>query len=186
MREWTKIRRLWRSHFHGSWFDKSWRSNPLYSSLFWMVLTTKLTAYLWKSTTPSEVISKLHEWMDTFHMTLKAICADMAFHHPHDMQTFYRMHNVKRFPTGPHTVNVKLSVCVTRSSRGNEEAHNQEPTTRCIVLSWQDRYWHQQPVSEYKDSPKDVQSSLGKALLHMKLKATRTWAPCALSKMNFF
>ena len=27
----------------------------------------------------------------------------MAFHHPHDLQAFYRMHNIKRFPTGPHT-----------------------------------------------------------------------------------
>ena len=36
-------------------------------------------------------------------MNPKAICADMAFHHPHDMQAFYRMHNVKRLPTGPHT-----------------------------------------------------------------------------------
>ena len=36
-------------------------------------------------------------------MNPKAICADMAFHHPHDMQAFYRIHSVKRFPTGPHT-----------------------------------------------------------------------------------
>ena len=28
----------------------------------------------------------------------------MAFHHPHDMLAFYRMHNVKRFPTEPHTL----------------------------------------------------------------------------------
>ena len=41
--------------------------------------------------------------MDTFQMNPKTICADMAFHHPHDMQAFYRMHNVKRIPTGPHT-----------------------------------------------------------------------------------
>ena len=41
--------------------------------------------------------------MDTFQMNPKAICADMAFHNPHDMQAFYRMHNVKRIPTGPHT-----------------------------------------------------------------------------------
>ena len=41
--------------------------------------------------------------MDTFQMNPKANCADMAFHHPHDMQAFYRMHNVKRLPTGPHT-----------------------------------------------------------------------------------
>ena len=27
----------------------------------------------------------------------------MAFHHPHVMQTFHRMHNVKRLLTGPHT-----------------------------------------------------------------------------------
>ena len=36
-------------------------------------------------------------------MNPKAICADMAFHHPHDMQAFYRMHDVKRLPTRPHT-----------------------------------------------------------------------------------
>ena len=65
--------------------------------------TSHLTAYPCKSTSTSEVISKLHEWMDTFQMNPKAICADMAFHHPHDMQAFYRMHNVKRLPTGPHT-----------------------------------------------------------------------------------
>ena len=41
--------------------------------------------------------------MDTFQMNPKAICADMAFHHPHDMETFYRMRNVKRLPTGPQT-----------------------------------------------------------------------------------
>ena len=35
-------------------------------------------------------------------MNPKEICAFMAFHHPHDMQAFYRMHNIKRFPTGPH------------------------------------------------------------------------------------
>ena len=39
--------------------------------------------------------------MQTYHP--KAICADMAFHQPHDMQAFYRMHNVKRVPAGPHT-----------------------------------------------------------------------------------
>ena len=33
----------------------------------------------------------------------KSIFADVAFHQPHDMQAFYRMHNVKRIPTGPHT-----------------------------------------------------------------------------------
>ena len=65
--------------------------------------TSHSTAYPWKSTSPSEVISKLHEWMDPFQMNPKAICADMAFHRPRDMQAFYRMHNVKRVPTGPHT-----------------------------------------------------------------------------------
>ena len=41
--------------------------------------------------------------MDTFQMNPKAICAEMAFHRPYDMQAFYRMHNVKRIPTRPHT-----------------------------------------------------------------------------------
>ena len=49
------------------------------------------------------VLAKLHEWMGTFQMNTKAICADMAFHQSHDMQAFNRMHNVKRLPTGPRT-----------------------------------------------------------------------------------
>ena len=61
--------------------------------------TSHLTAYPCKSTSSSEVIAKLHEWMDTFQMNPKAICAYMAFHHPHHMQAFYRVHNVKRIPT---------------------------------------------------------------------------------------
>ena len=36
-------------------------------------------------------------------MNPKAICAVMTFHHLRGMQTFYRMHNIQRFPTGPHT-----------------------------------------------------------------------------------
>ena len=65
--------------------------------------TSHLTVYPCKSTSPSQVISKLHEWVDNFHMNPKAICAVMTFHHLHDMQAFYRMHNIQRFPTGPHT-----------------------------------------------------------------------------------
>ena len=38
--------------------------------------TSHLTAYPFKSTFQSEVISKLYEWMDTFQMNQKAICAD--------------------------------------------------------------------------------------------------------------
>ena len=40
--------------------------------------------------------------MDTF-QNPKANFWDMAFHQPHDMQSFYRMHNVKRLTTRPHT-----------------------------------------------------------------------------------
>ena len=36
-------------------------------------------------------------------MNPKAVCANMAFDNPHDMQAFCRMYNVKRLPTGPHT-----------------------------------------------------------------------------------
>ena len=59
---------------------------------FLMVLheaTSHLTAYPRKSTSPSEVIAKLHKWMDTIQMNLEAICADMACR--------------QRIPTGPHT-----------------------------------------------------------------------------------
>ena len=41
--------------------------------------------------------------MDTFQMNPKAICVEMAFHQPHDMQAFYHMDSVKRLPTRPHT-----------------------------------------------------------------------------------
>ena len=27
----------------------------------------------------------------------------MAFHHPHDMHAFVRLHNINTLPTGPHT-----------------------------------------------------------------------------------
>ena len=36
-------------------------------------------------------------------MNPKAICADMAFHHPHDTQAFHRLHNVKTLSKAPHT-----------------------------------------------------------------------------------
>ena len=133
--------------------------------------TSNFTAKSCKSTSPSEVITKIHEWMDNFQMNPKAICADMAFHHAHDMQAFYRMHNVKRFPTGPHTVDVKFSVSVTRSRRGNDETHSQKIVGCCMPG------WILTPtvsmVSGYKNSPKDVQSSHGTSLLQVKLKAIR-------------
>ena len=62
-----------------------------------------VSAYPCKSTSLSEVISKVHKWMDTFEMNPKAIWADMGFHHLHDMQAFYRMHKTKRLSTGTHT-----------------------------------------------------------------------------------
>ena len=36
-------------------------------------------------------------------MNPKAIWADLGFHHPHDMQAFYRMHKTNRLSTGTHT-----------------------------------------------------------------------------------
>ena len=93
MRERIESRRIWRSHLFGPRFDQKWRQPLGISECFRMVRHHNSTA----------VISKRHEWMDTFQMNPKAICADMAFHHPHDMQAFYRMRNVKRFHTGPQT-----------------------------------------------------------------------------------
>ena len=34
--------------------------------MIWDGATSHLTAFPWKSTSPAEAISKLHEWMDTF------------------------------------------------------------------------------------------------------------------------
>ena len=102
-RERTSGRRTWRPHlslYHGL---ATIGDNTFGCLIVLDEATSHLTAYPCKSTSPSEVISMLHEWMDTFQMNPKAMCADMAFHHPHDMQAFYRMHNVKRTPTGPHT-----------------------------------------------------------------------------------
>ena len=71
----------------------------------WIIITqtSHSTAYLCKSIFPSDVISKLHEWMNTFQMKPKVICADMAVHHPQDTQAFFLTHNVKGLPTNPHT-----------------------------------------------------------------------------------
>ena len=66
--------------------------------------TSHLPAYPCKSTSPSEIIAKLHEWMDTFQVNPKAIFADVAFHQTHDMQALYRLHSVKRLPKRPHTI----------------------------------------------------------------------------------
>ena len=66
--------------------------------------TSHITAYLRKSTSSSKTVSKLHEWMDSFQVNPKANGSDIAFHHPHDMQAFNRMHDVKSLPTGPHTL----------------------------------------------------------------------------------
>ena len=68
------------------------------------VMSVHMFASVWcRILTPSEVISNLHAWMDIFQMNPKAICADMAFHHPHDRRAFYRLHNTNTLPTGPHT-----------------------------------------------------------------------------------
>ena len=47
------------------------------------------------------------------HVSYEPESADMAFHHFHDMQAFYRMHDVKSLPTRPHTLwpnRVEMSV----------------------------------------------------------------------------
>ena len=98
-RERTSSRKIWRPHLLRSWVGKDWRQNLRISDCS----GSHLTAYPCKSTSPSEVTTKPHEWMYTFQMNPNAICADMTFHHPHNMQAFYRMHNVKRIPTGPRT-----------------------------------------------------------------------------------
>ena len=41
--------------------------------------------------------------MDIYQATPKAICADMAFHNPHNLKDFYRLHDIKPMPIGPHT-----------------------------------------------------------------------------------
>ena len=86
----------------------------------WDGTTSHLTAFPCKSTSPSEVISQLHECMDTFQVNPKAICSDMAFHQAHDMQAFYRMHNVKR--DGCTIVQeVSLSALVDTASKNLDE-----------------------------------------------------------------
>ena len=38
-----------------------------------------------------------------FRRNLKRSVQMWLFHYQHDMQAFYQMHNIRRFPTGPHT-----------------------------------------------------------------------------------
>ena len=99
-RERTSSRRIWiwRPHLLRSWVGKTFGF-----LIFLDGSTSHLTVHPRKSTSTSEVIANIHEWMDTFQMNPKVMCAYMAFHHPHDLQAFYRLHNVKRIPTGPHT-----------------------------------------------------------------------------------
>ena len=76
------------------------------NSIFLLILdaaTSYLTAYPCLTSSATEVIQKLHEWMDTYQATPKAVCGDMAFHSPHDLKEFYRFHNIRPLPTGPHT-----------------------------------------------------------------------------------
>ena len=70
---------------------------------FWMVLLHTWQHIHVRVPLHQKSFSKLHEWMDTFQKNPKAIRANMTFHHPHDMQAFYRMHNIEWFPAGPHT-----------------------------------------------------------------------------------
>ena len=65
--------------------------------------TSYITVYPCISTSASEVIQKIHEWMDTYQSNPKAICGDMAFHNPIELKEFYRLHDIKALPTGPHT-----------------------------------------------------------------------------------
>ena len=65
--------------------------------------TSYLTVYPCISTSASEVIQRIHEWMDTYQVNPKSICGDMAFHSPMELQEFYRLHNIRPLPTGPHT-----------------------------------------------------------------------------------
>ena len=90
---------IWRCCFSIPWINKNWR-HFLGSWSFWMD-RLQIWQQIHVRVFPHQ--KSFHEWMDTFRMNPKVICADMAFHHPRDMQPFYRMHNVKRLPTGPHT-----------------------------------------------------------------------------------
>ena len=68
--------------------------------------------------------------MDTFQMNPKAICAEKAVHHPHDMQALHRTHNVKRLPTVPNTT------WPNRAEMGVETTSAPQPRFGCyFVLS---------------------------------------------------
>ena len=62
-------RRIWRSYLFGPLIDQHCRHN------FWISDWFKWSDITCKSTSPSEVRSKLREWMDTFQMNRMAICA---------------------------------------------------------------------------------------------------------------
>ena len=50
-------------------------------------------------------------------MNSKAICADMAFQHPDEMQVLYGMHNLKIIPTGLRTTSEAFSWLVDTASK---------------------------------------------------------------------
>ena len=99
----TSGRRIWRPHLFRPWVCAKIADKTFGFLVVLDEATSHLTAYPCKSTSPSEVIAKLHKWMDTFQINPKAICADMAFHHPHGMQASHRMHNTEETSTMDRT-----------------------------------------------------------------------------------
>ena len=104
-------------------------------------VTSHLTVNPCKSTSTSEVIAKLHECMDTFQMNPKTICVDMTLLNPRDMQTLYRMHNVKRIPTG-HIHHGRTEQRWVQDCSRSFSWHSWTPLQRI----WTRPLWHRSPA----------------------------------------
>ena len=93
--------RIWRLHLLRSWVGKKDSRQNL-----WILDCIGWCCISFDSQSMQEyfsIRSNFKEWMDTLQMNPKAICEDVAFHHPREHAAFYRMHNVKIIPTRPHT-----------------------------------------------------------------------------------
>ena len=86
--------------------------------------TSPLTASPCKTASPSKVIAKIHEWMDTFQMIRRRFVQDMAFPNPHDLQAFYS------------------TECTTRREFRQEHKHHGRTELRWVYNCSTNFSWH--------------------------------------------
>ena len=136
-------------------------NKPLDFLLFLDAAASHLIVFPCKSTSPTEVISKHHEWMDTFQLNPKAISADMAFHHPRDTVLSNAQYSKTSYWTTYFLAKWSRNLCTTASevplgTRGHShKKHGQDHsvTDRTCPVDAQSSYGEKHTSSsEWQDA----------------------------------